>query len=105
MDDVGELQDLDGHFGLDLRFQFRVLGAEAAAFGRDWSEPHVLEDFRHKLLDPFFVVHASNHSHANLRVLRELRLLDTNVPVGEGNEGFLIISKREMDERIEGFVE
>ena len=80
MDDVGKLEDFNGNLGLDLSLEFRVFGAEGPAFRGDGSEPHILEDFGDQLLDPFLVVNPSYHSNADLRVLRELRLLDTNVP-------------------------
>ena len=86
MHDVGKLEDLNGHFGLDLGLEFRVFGAEAAALRRHRREPHVLEHFRDELLDAFLVVHAPNHAHAYLRVLGEFRLFDANVPGGAKEE-------------------
>ena len=80
MDDVGKLEDFYVHLGLDLSLEFRVFGPEGPAFRGDGSKPHILEDFGHQLLDALLVVNPANHANANLRVLRELRLLDANVP-------------------------
>ena len=102
VNDVGELENFDVHFGLDLSFEFGVLGAKSSALRRHRREPHILENLGDQLLDAFFVVDSTNHSNADFRVLGELRLLDTYVPArmtkpscdeGQDRKTFLSLSR------------